>query len=403
MNKTSFCSIIRRLSAQSERTSFSDVDSPISHHPVIENILSKTEIPTPEVLTPVESTSPLLSSLLKSPTTSTLIAPPTILNPPISTVEDNVVEEKVVIEEEMEVDNDVEAVDIKLTEPVPELQVEIESAENVSESNEVVENGTAEPEMAVEIAVDSNTVDNDVVDNVVDVVDNKDENEEQIETKIEENLIDDKAPIVDVSETLVEKLIENESAEILVEKVAEPEVDENLIDEPSVTSELSDVAAVAVVAVVADTNEQIDEPPPLRETPSPRIEPTATITPNDETPSNGLSEIDEKIIIKTEETDEDHNTAVVENTEAPESVPDIKDQNQDNSDLAEIKVENVFEEETKITATTTPSEDLDEDKPLTSRYVLQLEWPSEYQLPKYKIHLITKQSAVHFSVDFDSL
>ena len=147
-------------------------------------------------------------------------------------------------------------------------------------------------------------------------------------------------------------------------------------------------------------NEQINEPPPPRET---TIEPTATTIPNDETPSNGLSEIDEKIIIKTEETDEDHNTAVVENTEAPESVPDIKDQNQDNSDLAEIKVENVFEEETKITATTTPSEDLDEDKPLTSRYVLQLEWPSEYQLPKYKIHLITKQSAVHFSVDFDSL
>ena len=55
---------------------------------------------------------------------------------------------------------------------------------------------------------------------------------------------------------------------------------------------------------------------------------------------------------------------------------DIKYQNQDNNDLAEIKVENVFEEETKVTATTKPSEDLDEDKPLTSRYVL--EWPSEY-------------------------
>ena len=96
----------RRLSQQSERNSFSDVDSPASQS--IEMIKHETEIVTQAVVTPatsatvlaVETTSPLLSSLLKSPTTS-LIASNTT-----SSADKTPVDEAVVADEPMEVEND---------------------------------------------------------------------------------------------------------------------------------------------------------------------------------------------------------------------------------------------------------------------------------------------------------
>ena len=96
----------RRLSQQSERNSFSDVDSPASQS--IEMIKHETEIVTQAVVTPatsatvlaVETTSPLLSSLLKSPTTS-LIASNTT-----SSADRTPVDEAVVADEPMEVEND---------------------------------------------------------------------------------------------------------------------------------------------------------------------------------------------------------------------------------------------------------------------------------------------------------
>ena len=135
------------MSVQSERNSFSDVDSPVSHN--VENVSSKPEQLTEVPSANVESTSPLLSSLLKSPTSSLGLIASNSTNPVapvVPTVVENdktTVEEKVEVEEKMEIDNEIQngtgtaTVEVEETEKEPIAEKEVDefdkSEENIEE------------------------------------------------------------------------------------------------------------------------------------------------------------------------------------------------------------------------------------------------------------------------------
>ena len=135
------------MSVQSERNSFSDVDSPVSHN--VENVSSKPEPSTEVPSANVESTSPLLSSLLKSPTSSLGLIASNSTNPVapvVPTVVENdktTVEEKVEVEEKMEIDNEIQngtgtaTVEVEETEKEPIAEKEVDefdkSEENIEE------------------------------------------------------------------------------------------------------------------------------------------------------------------------------------------------------------------------------------------------------------------------------
>ena len=192
-----YFSIARRLSAQSERNSFSDVDSPSGptgpSGPANQTAeMTKQEIEVATASSNAETTSPLLSSLLKSPTTTTAAAttpalPPSQnvqVNDVVDDVEVKHVDEKdVVVDEPMEINDDSVAANVDEEVVVNDAgeDVEQKSEENVEELlaaavDEVsekmpdliqilagVENGESAVEAVNEVEVKAAAESNDVV------------------------------------------------------------------------------------------------------------------------------------------------------------------------------------------------------------------------------------------------
>ena len=131
------------MSVQSERNSFSDVDSPMSHN--VENILPKQEMSIEVPSANVESTSPLLSSLLKSPTSSSGLIASNSTNQvatSVPTVEHDkkTVDENVEDDEKMEIDNEIPNGTTKVdVEPIEKEAVGENEVEELDKSDENID------------------------------------------------------------------------------------------------------------------------------------------------------------------------------------------------------------------------------------------------------------------------